>query len=284
MLLAYIEKFPNLIENGWIMKMLSRMGVCIISIIVGIFLITISRIIITKIFSANAKINPRKSKTLITIFRSMTKYLIYFFVFCQILSAFGVNVTSIIAVASVGSIAIAFGAQSLVQDIITGLFILMEDQFGIGDIITIESLTGTVEDIGIRTTKLRSADGNLYIIPNGQIKMVTNMSKGFNRAVVDVLVNYEEDIDRVISILKDELEKIYKSEKIKGMLKAPEVLGITKLGEGKVELRISADSEIGENWNIEREIRRNIKNRFHKEKISVPYPKSVVKVINDEEV
>lgn len=273
-----IKKFPQLEMS---IDILSKLGISILIILIGALLIKISKKFIIKTVKANQKINERKANTICTVCISVSKYLIYFVVFCEILSVFGVNISSIIAIAGIGSVAIGFGAQSLVQDIITGIFILMEDQFGVGDVVSIDNKTGTVEAIGIRTTRIRSADGNLHIIPNGQIKVVTNMSKEFNRAIVDISVAYEEDIDKVIKIMKDELNSCFENKTINGLMKLPEVLGVIELGENSVNIRISADSYVGENWKIEREIRRIIKNKFDKEGISIPYPQRKIYVVND---
>ena len=156
------------------------------------------------------------------------------------------------------------------------MFILIEDQFAVGDRITVEGYSGIVEGIGIRTTRIRSADGDLFIIPNGQVKIVTNMSKGFNRAVVDISVAYEEDVDRVMNVMRDELKTAFETNKINGLLGEPQVLGIVDLGDFSVVIRVTADSVIGENWAIERDIRKLIKNRFDKENICIPYPQVVL--------
>ena len=190
--------------------------------------------------------------------------------------------SSLIAVAGVGSVAIGFGAQSLVQDVITGMFILFEDQFGVGDIVRLETLTGTVETIGIRSTRIRSVDGDLHIIPNGMIKIITNMSKEFNRATIDIGIAYEENIDKVLDIMKDEVNKIYTQKLIDGLMAEPNVLGIIDLADSAVVVRILADTQIGENWHVEREIRRIMKKRLDKEKIEIPYCKRVVKLIDNE--
>lgn len=265
----------------WLFKIGETLLSCILAIIVGAILIKISRVIIHRVIKVSPQLSERKSKTLTTVTQSVCKYIIYFFVFCHILTKLGIDVTSLIAVAGVGSVAIAFGAQSLVQDLLTGVFILMEDQFGIGDVINIDGLSGTVENISIRTTRIRSVDGNLHIVPNGQIKALTNMSKGFNRAVIDIGVAYEADTDKVIAIMQDELNRIYKEKLIKGILKEPQVLGVVNLSESSVDIRISADAEVGENWNIERELRRLMKKRLDKENISIPYPQRVVHIVKD---
>lgn len=273
----------NFLEDlSWLFVLGEKLLSCAVGIIIGMILIKVSKAVIHKAFKVSPQISERKSKTLTTVTESVFKYIIYFFVFCHILTKFGINVTSLIAVAGVGSVAIAFGAQSLVQDLITGVFILMEDQFGIGDVINIDGLSGTVESISIRTTRLRSADGNLHIVPNGQIKAVTNMSKGFNRAVVDIGIAYEEDIDRVISVMEDEVKKIYAQQMIDGIIKEPEVLGIVNFSDSSVDIRISADAQVGENWKIERELRRIMKKRLDKENIEIPYPQRVVHIIDSD--
>jgi len=259
----------------------AKIGTCVIFMVVGSVVIRFTNTLIEKAIMSNPKMSERKARTLAAVCKSVDRYFIYFIILCQILSIFNVNISSILTIAGVGSVAIGFGAQSLVQDIISGLFILMEDQFGVGDVITIENHTGTVESIGIRTTRIRSGDGNLYIIPNGQVKIVTNMSKGFNRAVVDIGVAYEEDIDRVIKVMQDEMKKAFESKAINGLISEPAVLGVIELADSSVNIRISADSHVGENWQIEREIRRIIKNRFDKENIVIPYPQRVVHFIDE---
>lgn len=285
---ALTETFNNITEMGneissffsmnVLIAVFIKIGLCIAVILAAAVIIRILKACIKKLVYSHKTFSERKSKTLYTVCISVARYLVYFLAFCQILSIFGINVASFIAVAGVGSVAIAFGAQSLVQDIITGMFILAEDQFGVGDVITVEGCTGTVESIGIRSTRIRSSDGNLFIVPNGQVKIVTNMSKEFNRAVVDVGVAYESDVDMVIDILEDELLKVFENNSVKGLLKRPDVLGVVELGDSAVVIRITADSAIGENWAIERELRRIIKKRLDKEGVTIPYPQRVVHI------
>ncbi len=280
---SFDDKIMEYVSVDALVAFLIKLLLCVVVVIISAILIKFLKHIIKKLIYTHKGFSERKSKTLFTVCSSTIRYVIYFFAICQILSIFGINVMSFIAVAGVGSIAIAFGAQSLVQDIITGMFILIEDQFAVGDVITLEGYTGTVEGIGIRTTRIRSSDGNLFIIPNGQVKIVTNMSKGFNRAVVDISVAYEENVDKVIAIMKDELKKSFEENKIAGLLKIPDVLGVVDLADSAVIIRISADSAVGENWAIEREIRRIIKNRFDKENICIPYPQIVLHKTDEKE-
>ncbi len=189
------EKMNAIKSLDWLIEILADIGLSIFQVIIAGIVIKILIGFIKKSLRLNNKLSDRKRQTLSEVLSSVTKYTVWFIVICSILTNFGVNVASLIAVAGVGSVAIGFGAQSLVQDVITGMFILFEDQFGVGDIITVDRLTGTVESIGLRSTRIRSADGDLHIIPNGMIKIITNMSKEFNRATIDIGVAYEENID-----------------------------------------------------------------------------------------
>lgn len=276
------EKMMQIKSLDWLIEILFAVGISIVQFIIAQILIKIFISILKKTLKLNLKLSDRKRETLNVVLSSVIRYTVYFIVGCSILTNFGVNIASLITVAGVGSVAIGFGSQSLVQDVITGMFILFEDQFGVGDIITIGNLTGTVESIGLRTTMIRSADGDLHIIPNGSIKIITNMSKDFNRAKVDIGVAYEENIDNVIKVMKQEMEFIYNESLIQGLINCPNVLGIVDLGESEVIIRILADTKIGENWSVEREIRRYIKNRFDKEGINIPYPRRVIEIIENQ--
>lgn len=274
----WIASTYGLQEQSTLLGFLQTVIYSIISILIGCIIIFIIKRIIRHTSKINSRLNERRAKTINTVTTSLTKYFVFFIVFCHILTLWGVNINSILALGSVITVAIGLGAQNIIQDIISGVFILAEDQFGVGDIISIESCSGTVESIGIKNTVIRNADGNTYIIPNGQIKIITNMSKGFNRAVVYAEVAYEENIDRVLGVLKDEMQLIYKEGSVEGLLGIPQVLGIEEFGENGIKIKIIADSEINFNWQIERELRRYIKNRFDKEGINIPYPQRVVHI------
>lgn len=277
----YIASVLGLEELTGAFAIAYKTGLCIAVFIIGSIIIKIAQSCIKKGLKAGSRLNPGKSATISTVCSSIAKYVIYFFMLCYILSVWGVDPTSLLALGGVASVAVGLGAQSIIQDIMAGVFILTEDQFGVGDVVKIENCSGTVESIGMRTTRVRSMDGDLYIIPNGQIKIVTNMSKGFNRAVVDISIAYSENIDTVIDLLKSELETIYKENLIEGMLDCPVVLGVEQLADSSVVIRIKADCLVGENWNVERQLRRLLKNTLDKEGIEIPFPHNVVIVKQD---
>ena len=149
----------------------------------------------------------RKAKTLQSITSSVVKYVIYFIGIFTALSYLGVDSKSLVVVASAGSVAIGLGAQNIVTDMMNGFFILFEDHYAVGDVVTIQNITGTVESVTLRSTKIRDAQGCVHIIPNGSVGTVTNQCQEFINAVITVGVSYQASIDRVLEILRDEMEK-----------------------------------------------------------------------------
>lgn len=216
----------------------------------------------------------RKENTLATVFKNIIKYVIYFIGFVMILDMFGVNTNSILATAGIGGLAIGFAAQSLVKDLITGFFILLEDQFSVGDYIQIDEYDGIVEELGVRVTKVRAFSGELHIIPNSNIAVVTNKTRGAMRALVTISVDYGEDIDRVIEVL----DRVCKEnrEGNKNIVEGPTVLGVNDLGDYGVDINIVAKTKPMEQWNVERQLRKTIKEALDRENIEIPYPKHVV--------
>lgn len=251
--------------------------VIIILFITGIAVAIVKKFI-TKFFDSRKnskfKMNEAKADTLASTAKSVAKYVIYFIAGISILEVFGVDTKGIIAAAGIGAIAIGFAAQNLVEDIITGFFILFEDQFSVGDYIETHGIDGTVEELGLRITKVRGFDGSLHIIPNRQIEIVTNKVRGNMRAWVDVGVAYEEDIDRAIEVVKSISEE-YSNEN-EDIVEGPTVLGVSNLGSSDVVISVIAKTKPMAQWGVERELRKRIKNTFDKEGIEIPYQKRVI--------
>lgn len=218
-----------------------------------------------QIYSSNSRAN-----TLGQILNKVIKYTLYFIWVIMSLEMFDVNTSSILATAGIGGLAIGFGAQSLVKDIITGFFILFEDQYSVGDHIKIDGFEGNVEELGLRVTKIRAFNGELHIIPNGIIQSVTNATRGAMRALVEIGIAYEENIDRAIAVLGEVCTEL-KNEN-EGIIDGPTVLGVSKLSEYSVNITIVAKTKPGEQWSVERLMRKKIVERFEREKITIPYP------------
>lgn len=220
--------------------------------------------------------NIRRRKTLILLLESITKYTLYFIAIIAIFSIFGVPVTSLLAGAGILGLAIGFGAQKLVEDVISGFFILIEDQFAVGDFVEIAGKTGIVQEIGFRTTIIRNTAGEIYVIPNGEIRQVTNYSVAEDlRVMVDVTIPYEENPGRAIA----ELEKLcamVKEEKEDIITSGPSVLGVQELSTNGVVLRLMVRAKPMQHWGIGRYLRQRIKEHFDAVGIKIAYPHLVL--------
>ncbi|WP_127017635.1 mechanosensitive ion channel family protein [Anoxybacter fermentans] len=222
--------------------------------------------------------NPRRAQTLKFLTISVLRYLIYFIAGAMIL---GVPISSIVTGAGILGLAVGFGAQNLVRDVISGFFILFENQFSVGDHVRIGDIEGIVEEIGLRTTRIKNFQGQVHIIPNGEIQIVTNfLAADSIRVMFDVGVSYEEDVDRVIAVLEKLCEK-YASENKERIVEGPKVLGVQELGDFAVLIRILARTVPMEQWSVERELKRLIKKTFDVEGIEIPYPKRVIYIKED---
>jgi moderate conductance mechanosensitive channel len=190
-----------------------------------------------------------------------------------------INIGPILAGAGILGLAVSFGAQSLVKDVIAGFFILVEDQFVVGDVVEAAGKSGVVEKMSLRVVMLRDLEGTLHIVPNGEIKTVSNRTRGWSRAVVDVAVAYNEDVDRAIGVIRDEAEKLQADDEWKVLLDGiPEVWGVEKVEESAVLIRMVARTQPGSHWGVGREFRRRVKNRLDAEGIQNPLQQRQVRV------
>ena len=222
--------------------------------------------------------SERKAKTLNSITSSVLKYVIYFIGIFSVLKQLGVPDSSLVVVASAGSVAIGLGAQSVVTDMMEGFFILFEDHYAVGDIVTIQGITGTVESVTLRSTKLRDPMGCVHIIPNGSVGTVTNMCREFINAVVTVGIAYGESIDHAMEVLKDEMAK---TADMPDLLEPPTVAGVIGLDDSAVTIKIVAKCKVKTNLAVEAELRRRIKNRLDAEGIDIPFPQRVVHIVKE---
>ncbi|NFN81915.1 mechanosensitive ion channel family protein [Clostridium botulinum] len=215
-------------------------------------------------------LDSQRAKTLGEVMKSVLKYSVYFIGVASIISTLfnGLSFTF----ASMGGLAVGFGAQSLIKDLINGFFILFEDQFGVGDHITVGTFSGLVESIGIRTTIIKDFTGDIHSIPNGSIIEVTNHSRGNIRFIVDVDIAYEENIDNAISIIKEVCSDFEQNNE--DIREPMEVLGVNALNASSVTIRVVGKSKPLKQWEMERELRKLIKLRLDKEGIEIPYPKT----------
>lgn len=216
--------------------------------------------------------DEQKAITIASVLKSALKYGVYFSGFSIIIFD---NFTISGEVLAVGGFAIGIGAQSLVKDLINGFFILFEDQYGVGDHITIGMYEGIVEDIGIRTTILRDFTGDLHTITNGSVLEVTNHSRGDIRFIVDVEIAYEENIDNALKLITTVCDKFEGNNKedLRGEIN---VLGVTALNASGISIRVVGRAKPLSQWEMERELRKNIKLALDEAGVEIPYPKTQI--------
>lgn len=217
--------------------------------------------------------NHKRVDALSDITNNLIKVVIWLVAIFMILGTLGINLGPLVAGAGIAGIALGFGAQSIVKDFLSGILMLVEDQFGVGDIIDVGEASGVVESLSLRTTRLRSVDGTVWHVPNGEIRRVGNMSQGWSRSVIDVGIGYGSDIDRSLSIMNDVATTMSTEEPWSTkFLEHPEILGVQDLGDSAVVLRMWVVTEPATQWEVSRELRRRIKYAFDTAGIEIPFP------------
>ncbi|GEN53134.1 mechanosensitive ion channel family protein [Halobacillus faecis] len=247
-------------------------------LLVSFLIIRIGRRLITQFFANKRRgpfrITERREATLNKLVLNTMSYVVYFMAFIMILETFNFEVGALLAGAGVAGLAIGFGAQNLVRDIISGFFIIFEDQFSVGDYIQTSGVEGFVEEVGLRTTKVKAWTGEVHILPNGNVTQVTNFSMHNSIAVVDVSIAYEEDIEAAEKVIQELLKEL--PERYESMLNVPELLGVQTLGASDVVMRIICEVNPMEHWAMARVLRKEVKNRLDAEGIEIPFPRMVM--------
>jgi small conductance mechanosensitive channel len=224
--------------------------------------------------------NARRSaqlRTMAAILRATSYGLAGFYLLTQVLGALGVSLGPFIASAGVIGLGISFGAQSIFKDMLTGIFIFIEDQYSVGDTIRIASLTGTVEDLSLRVTRLRDGDGTLYIVPNSQITTVSNLSRDFAAGTLNVAVDAREDPDRVVQLLKTIAAGVRRDEAFKDIVIAdPDVPGVDSIAGYTVTYPINVRVMVNQRDGVMRELRRRVLQAFAKEGIAFAAATSMI--------
>lgn len=270
----------NLFETEfWISAggVIARIGAVIV---MALIVIKIGNSIIRKLFSEpkgkvpGLAIDETRARTLSSLLRSTLRYVTGIVALLMILDLLGIDTKALLGGAAVLGLAVGFGAQNLVRDIITGFFLIYERQYDVGDYVTIAGVSGVVEQIGLRTTVLRDWSGDVHTVPNGLVEKTTNSSRRGARALVEVPVSYTADLRQVIDILERVCAQAAKELPV--IREGPKVLGVKQLGESGVVLLVWARTEPLSQWSVERELRLRIKQALDIAGIEVPYPRLVV--------
>ncbi len=217
----------------------------------------------------------QRVEALTGVLRSIATFTVWLIAAFMILGELGVNLAPLLAGAGVIGVALGFGSQSLVRDFLSGIFILIEDQFGVGDIVNLDEETeGVVELVSLRTTRLRSVDGTVWHVPNGEIRRVGNMSQHWSRSLLDLEVAYETDLEFAKTVIKRVADGLWKEDG--AILEEPQMWGVEALGASGIVLRLVVKTTPSEQWRISRELRQRIKLAFDEEGIEIPFPQTSV--------
>jgi small-conductance mechanosensitive channel len=217
----------------------------------------------------------QRIEALASVLRSLTTFVIYAVAAFMILGEVGIELGPLIAGAGIIGVALGFGSQSLVKDFLSGVFILIEDQFGVGDIVNLDNETsGTVEAVSLRTTRLRAVDGTVWHVPNGEIRRVGNQSQHWSRALIDVEVAYETDLDHAQAVIAGVAHEAAGADP--DVLDEPEVWGVEALGANGVTIRLVVKTSPSQQYRVSRDLRARLKAAFEREGIEIPFPQQTV--------
>jgi small-conductance mechanosensitive channel len=219
----------------------------------------------------------QRSRTLVAVLRGSGRFVLVVWALFTILPELGVNITPMLASIGIAGIALGFGAQSLVKDVITGLFILIENQYSKGDVVTVAGISGQVEEVGLRRTVLRDLDGVVHHVPNSQIAVASNLTQEWSRVNLNVSVAYGEDLDRVFEVINRVGRELAADAEFGPLiLKAPQVLRVEAFGESGIAIKVLGDTEPIRQWEVMGELRKRLIHAFLEEGIRVPFPPHVV--------
>ena len=272
------EHFFEHIERGWQLDLTNFVQEGLPKIIFALLLAVVFQAVVNffvrrlnkraDAMVANAQ-RAGQLRTMASVLRATSFGVVGFYVLTQVLGALGVALTAFIGAASVIGLGISFGAQSIFKDMLTGIFILIENQYSVGDTIRIAGLTGTVEDLSLRVTKLRDGDGTVYIVPNSQITTVSNLSRDFAVGTLNISVDAREDPDRVMAVLKTLADQVRRDEAFKDIvISDPAILGVDKISGYEVVYPINIRVMVNQRDGVMRELRRRVLIAFNKEGIA----------------
>ncbi|MCE5172476.1 mechanosensitive ion channel family protein [Paenibacillus profundus] len=280
--LSLFEKWQHgiidwLTDSGtWEMILVKAIKIALIVLITRIVIRVVYRMInhtVIKREKNRMGMNPRRLLTVGKLLKNVTSLVMNFIMILLILSEFNVNLAPLLAGAGVVGLAVGFGAQSLVKDVMTGFFIIFEDQFAVGDVIKVGQFQGTVEMIGLRSTRIHSWTGEVHIIPNGIITEVTNFSLNNSIAVVDISIAYEENVEEAIDVMSKALETL--PERNENVVTLPQVLGVQMLAASEVTIRVIAECRPYTQAGVSRQMNAEMKKALEDHGIEIPYPRLV---------
>ena len=267
------------VVGSWLLTTGLRIGVIFILTLVAL---KVTRIVTNRVFRVikrqkDEEDYQKRTKTLSSVIRHVLSITIFIVALMAVLGELGIEIGPVIAAAGVVGLAVGFGAQSLVKDVISGFFILLEDQIHVGDWVQIAGKTGVVERINLKMTVLRDLHGNVHFIPNGTIDVVTNMTREYSRAVLDIGVAYREDVDEVMAVMKEVDEELRNDPDFADHILEPmEVFGLNEFGDSALVIRGRVKTKPAKHWGVAREFRRRLKKAFDERNIEIPFPHTTI--------
>ena len=233
------------------------------------------RVLVDDVARARAE---SRAETLGHVLRSIVVALVWTFTALIVLGEIGVNLGPLIAGAGIGGVALGFGAQSIVKDFLSGLFMLIEDHYGVGDVVDLGYATGTVEEVSLRSTTIRDVKGTVWHVPNGEISRVGNFSQLWSRALLDVEVAYDTDLRLAMGVIQRVANEFWEDPEWGGdeLAERPDVWGVQYLGASGIALRVAVKTEPSMQWSVERELRLRLKEAFDEADIEIPFPQQTV--------
>ncbi|MDE0170422.1 MAG: mechanosensitive ion channel family protein [bacterium] len=219
----------------------------------------------------------QRTRTLGAVLRSIASFTIYGLAVMMALAEFDVNLGPLIAGAGLVGVAVGFGSQALVRDFLSGVFMLLEDQYGVGDVVDVGDTVGVVEEVKLRSTQVRDINGTLWHIPNGSIRRVANMSQDWGQTVLDVEVAYDTDIEAATAVIKEVADGLWREQMPNAtIIQEPTIAGVQGFGESAITIRLTARTEPGEHWATARELRARLKVSLDEAGIDIPFPQRTV--------
>lgn len=228
--------------------------------------------------------DPKRAQTVASLVQSVVNYTVFFIAGVMVLDSVGLNTGSLLAAAGIAGLAVGFGAQNLVKDVVSGFFILFENQFQVGDYVTVAGVTGYVEHTGLRTTWIRSTGGEMQIVPNGEMRKVTNHMGQKMRVTVNIAIDHGEDVDRAVRVLTEAFDQARDEGKLSDIVEGPKVLGISDLSESGVELLLWARAHTMKQFGMTRELRMFAKRVLDEHGIKLGYVRRHVMLPGESDV
>ena len=280
-----IEKYGKLLGD-WTIHSMPKLLLIIVLTLVAVKLIQLTASRLSSLMTRKKMdVESRKrADTLGSVIQNLLYIILFSVALVSFLGQVGVEIGPILAAAGVVGLAVGFGAQSLVKDMINGFFILLEDQIRVGDVVQIAGKGGLVEKVNLKMTILRDLEGNVHFINNGQIDIVTNMTKGYSRYVFDIGVAYREDVDEVIEIIKSVDAGLRKDPEFRDDILEPmEILGLDKFDNSAIIIKARTKTRPIQQWRVAREFNRRLKLAFDEHNIEIPFPHMTVYMGQDKD-